>query len=69
MTKKISLKNDEVEHGLSYDFLNDGNSIKIISSGKKKLISQNVRKYELTKENKQFLLCFIFLYNRTKKPE
>lgn len=69
MTKKISLKNDEVEHGLSYDFLNDGNSIKIISPGKKKLISQNVRKYELTKENKQFLLCFIFLYNRTKKPE
>lgn len=69
MTKKISLKNDEVEHGLSYDFLNDENSIKIISPGKKKLISQNVRKYELTKENKQFLLCFIFLYNRTKKPE
>ena len=69
MTKKMSLKNDKVEHGLIYDFLNDENSIQIIYPGKKKLISQNVRKYELTKENKQFLLCFIFLYNRTKKPE
>ena len=47
MTKKMSLKNDKVEHGLIYHFLNDENSIQVISPGKKKLIRQHVRKYEL----------------------
>ena len=48
MTKrKCHLKNDKVEHVPLYHFLNDENSIEIMSPRKKKLIGPHVLKREL----------------------
>ena len=62
--KKMSFKNDKVEHVPLYHFLNDENHTQIVSPGKKKLIWPHMLQHEWMEA--AFALL-IFVYTRRKK--
>ena len=62
--KKMSFKNDKVEHVPLYHFLNDENHTQTASPGEKKLIWPHMLKHEWMQA--AFALI-IFVYTRRKK--